>query len=503
MPQNVTMYDVLISCPGDIQEELSVINEVIEQFNQQYMSVLGIGIRTRHWSKSSYTQSGNKPQALLNTQFVNDCDAAIAIFATRFGTKTDKYGSGSEEEIELMLQSGKQVFMYFSDKPVNPSEIDMEQYKKVKDFKEKYGQRGIYYTYTSIDDFRNKLNAHIAQHFLTQSRVEEYEKSTRPELVLKSIKKNSLSDDMEYMPFDFGGYPSVVERRDNIIAKYQEIIDSPVQSDKSINAKGGLALSFNQKIEISDENRKILSKIAEYFNIDLPEGFFTLGALAENSMVASMNRLYGSRELIGSDEEKKKYRAIVQLQKLIDDFFAWAKINECYCNFQGIGFVLDNVGNSYDEDIDILLHLPKGVLLHHSQFDYPGDDCFERLLDHECTLESLFCIAGTDIYSSYEASCKPVSFVKTPASIGNPLFSGRDYYQEYREDLDDIFAYEVFEKEDEDIVKLHVDYIKQHSRVAFPTLIFVKNLEPFDVQYSIISKCNPNVIDRTISFCNK
>lgn len=62
----------------------------------------------------------------------------FAIFWTRFGTPTDKYGSGTEEEIEEMLSAGKQVFMYFLDAPKNPSKVDMEQYKKLENFKEKY-----------------------------------------------------------------------------------------------------------------------------------------------------------------------------------------------------------------------------------------------------------------------------------------------------------------------------------------------------------------------------
>ena len=118
MAQNVTLYNLLISCPGDIKEEVTLIEAAVDEFNELYAETLGITIKTRHWSKSSYAQSGGKPQALLNEQFVNKCDAAVAIFWTRFGSPTDEYGSGTEEEIEIMLQSGKQVFMYFSDKPI-------------------------------------------------------------------------------------------------------------------------------------------------------------------------------------------------------------------------------------------------------------------------------------------------------------------------------------------------------------------------------------------------
>ena len=33
----------------------------------------------------------------------------------------------TEEEIERMLSMGKQVFLYFLDKPLSPSKIDLEQ----------------------------------------------------------------------------------------------------------------------------------------------------------------------------------------------------------------------------------------------------------------------------------------------------------------------------------------------------------------------------------------
>ena len=65
MAQNVTLYNLLISCPGDIKEEVTLIESAVDEFNELYAETLGITIKTRHWSKSSYAQSGGKPQALL------------------------------------------------------------------------------------------------------------------------------------------------------------------------------------------------------------------------------------------------------------------------------------------------------------------------------------------------------------------------------------------------------------------------------------------------------
>ena len=138
MAKIVKVFNILISCPGDIKEEVEVIKSVIEQFNRTTGDENNIRLEAKHWSKDSYPESGGKAQALLNQQFVEECDMSIAVLWTRFGTPTEKYGSGTEEEISLMIESGKQVFLYLSKKPISPDEIDSEQYNLVKKFIDKY-----------------------------------------------------------------------------------------------------------------------------------------------------------------------------------------------------------------------------------------------------------------------------------------------------------------------------------------------------------------------------
>ena len=114
MPRiGITAYDLLISCPSDVVDYLEILKESVESFNRTFGAINNIEVVTKHWSTDSYPETGDKPQELLNKQFVRECDAAVALFWTRFGTPTDKYGSGTEEEIEEMLSTGKQVFIYF------------------------------------------------------------------------------------------------------------------------------------------------------------------------------------------------------------------------------------------------------------------------------------------------------------------------------------------------------------------------------------------------------
>jgi hypothetical protein len=249
MPKTVTQYDLLISCPGDVQEEIEIIKDEVAQFNERYADILGVSIRPRHWSYSSYAESGDKAQALLNKQFVDDCDAAVAVFWTRFGTPTDMYGSGTEEEIEKMMAEGKQVFMYFSDVPAMPSQVDATQYAKINEFRQKYSKRGVYFTYSSIEGFGKMFAAHLAQHFLTLKKVEEIREIRNPQLELSLESEGDFH--IVYT------YPKLLVRQElNDEDITQDIIDDLKQQDKYLAENSGLLglMRFGVNSKVQDEN---------------------------------------------------------------------------------------------------------------------------------------------------------------------------------------------------------------------------------------------------------
>ena len=145
MSKSITVYDLLISCPSDVSEYIELLEREILHFNNFYGRSHDIIVRSRHWSKDSYAELGRFPQNLLNVQLVDSSDLILAVFWTRFGTPTENYGSGTEEEIERMLLMGKQVFLFFLDKPISPSEIEQEQYRKLQKFKERHKKQGIFF----------------------------------------------------------------------------------------------------------------------------------------------------------------------------------------------------------------------------------------------------------------------------------------------------------------------------------------------------------------------
>lgn len=493
MAKQITQYELLISCPGDIVDEVKIIEDVVEKFNQQFSATLGISILTRHWSKSSYPQSGSKPQQIINQQFVEDCDAAIAMFWTRFGTSTDKYGSGSEEEIEIMLEKGKQVFMYFCDKQVEPSKIDPKQYNKIIKFREKYKDKGLFYCYTTNEKFKELINAHLTMHFLTLSKMQSLAKQ-QPVLLLKSVKDGEIIDYAMVEKFDFGGLKPKEDQVEEIKYMLNDIAKMRISSSANNNT---VLHSLCKDVEISEVTKNYIKYTADALEIELDSHFFDLGNLCVNIFTTT-----GRPELIGDIKAKEKYQKILELEGLIRDSLSWDSIEKCYGNNTGVKFLLANDGNTFDEDIDIELTIDKEIFLAHYSFEVLEEGALAGLKEHY-SLNDLFTIKATEKYMDYEYSGKPLTHRKSSSKFAGANFlNNTDYEKAYYDELDNIFNYGIYEVNDKILLKVRFAYIKQHSIIAFPTPIFLQNLsENKFISYKITSKYYPDVVNGKIELC--
>lgn len=501
MPQNVTLYNLLISCPGDVQAEVRIVNEVVAEFNDMFSDTLGITIQTKHWSKNSYPQSGGKPQALLNDQFVNKCDAAVAIFWTRFGSPTDEYGSGTEEEIELMLKSKKQVFMYFSDKPINPSNYDAEGYKKIRAFRERYKDKGIYETYSSEARFKELFRAHLIQYFVSKKPVEEVTSKQHSVLKLLGINEShKLTDNLPVLDFILNSDWSIKRYIDTIKNMYQAVAEMKVGKQTPLPATGtGFfpTIDIYQPVEIEDDERKYLSLAAEKLELELPEQFFDLGNLKKSSVSSFV---YNGPTLKGTNEEKAKYRLIKKLHVTISEMLEWAPVEKAFSGMKCCKLAIQNCGKAIDEDVEITLIMPQSALVTISEFPKFNNKEMDYLLN-DCEMSILFGIEGTAEYMEYASSKQNKVPHVRPMTYGLPGFVP-DYSDDFSNELRHVFCYSIYPDGDNYIVKLKVDYIKHNTTVAFPSIILVKDM-PDEIVYTITSKNNSEVVRGSLSVVSK
>jgi hypothetical protein len=162
MSFNASVYRILIASPSDVADERAVIPEIINEWNAVSAHSTKIILMPIKWEINTTPLLGGRPQQVINDQIVKDADLLVGVFWTRIGTKTEFAESGTAEEIQQFVDSGKPVMLYFSQSPIDPDRINIEQFSELKKFKEKMRSKGLTETYSGIFDFRQKFTRQLA-----------------------------------------------------------------------------------------------------------------------------------------------------------------------------------------------------------------------------------------------------------------------------------------------------------------------------------------------------
>ena len=161
MSYSATVFKVMIASPGDVAAERSIIRELLTEWNVVNADSRKTVLLPVGWETHSVPEMGGRPQEIINNQILHGCDLLIGVFWTRIGTATDNFASGTVEEIEEHVKTGKPAMLYFSASPVVPDSIDPDQYKQLQEFRKSWQTRGLYEAYSDLGDFRSKVYRQI------------------------------------------------------------------------------------------------------------------------------------------------------------------------------------------------------------------------------------------------------------------------------------------------------------------------------------------------------
>lgn len=184
---------VLVASPGDVGEERMIIPEVINEWNAVSAFQSKVILMPVKWETSSAPLLGDRPQAIINEQLVRECDLLVGVFWTRIGTQTGVSVSGTAEEIEQFIELGKPVMLYFSQSPIDPEKIDIDQFSTLKKFKEKMRIRGLTESYAGMPDFRQKFGRQLGINLnaLVSKELDSQEKSRSRGATINKLPKTS------------------------------------------------------------------------------------------------------------------------------------------------------------------------------------------------------------------------------------------------------------------------------------------------------------------------
>ena len=163
MPQRADVYRILVASPLDCAAERQAVLDVVRDWNAAHAFEREIILEPVLWESHSRPQMGGRPQGIINEQLVLNCDILVGIFWTRFGSPTGKAASGTVEEIEQFREAGREVLLYFSNKPIPPSEIDNSQIQAVAAYKKQLGSDGLYWNFNAENDFQRQFSRHLGK----------------------------------------------------------------------------------------------------------------------------------------------------------------------------------------------------------------------------------------------------------------------------------------------------------------------------------------------------
>jgi hypothetical protein len=153
---------VLISSPSDVEAECATVRSAIYDWNSSFSRNLGITLEPVQWKTHAYPESGDRPQAIINKQIVDESDMVIAVFGHRIGTSTGAAQSGTIEEIERLRQKGKRVAVYFSNAPI-PRDHDSEQLRLLNKYRESLKLNTLFWSFDSTQDLYRLVSQHLAK----------------------------------------------------------------------------------------------------------------------------------------------------------------------------------------------------------------------------------------------------------------------------------------------------------------------------------------------------
>ena len=172
MGRHTTVLQVFVASPSDLKDERLALESVAKELNQTLSESTGGYLELLKWETHAVPGFGSDPQAVINEQIGDQYDIFIGMFSTKYGSATPRAGSGTVEEFERAYDRFKKnpdqlrIMFYFKDAEVKPSEIDLDQYRKVKEFKQKVGTEAVYASFTTTEEFIKLARLHLSRQLL-------------------------------------------------------------------------------------------------------------------------------------------------------------------------------------------------------------------------------------------------------------------------------------------------------------------------------------------------
>ncbi|GAB5449197.1 MAG: hypothetical protein Gyms2KO_40700 [Gymnodinialimonas sp.] len=179
----VSLIRVFVSSPGDLSIERDLVRKVVGEINSDLGTIHSFRLECLMWEDLS-SRISRRPQESISAAF-DEFEIFLGLMGFYFGTPTGDFGSGTEEEYTLALKNWNEkrlefIQFYFSAAKVDANLLDLDQVKKVREFREAVGRDGVLFdTFTDLKVLEARVrSALIADVYRFLEKPEERSRET-------------------------------------------------------------------------------------------------------------------------------------------------------------------------------------------------------------------------------------------------------------------------------------------------------------------------------------
>lgn len=199
MPFGATTFRVFIASPSDLAEERVAAMEAIYEWNAQHAANEGIVLLPLRWESHATPQTGIRPQAAINASLVDTADILLGLFWTKLGTATGAALSGTAEEIDRFVAAKKPALLYFSNRPLDPSKLDLSEQRRLRSFKAATYKNALVGSFRSVGELRTLILRDLGAQLSSmvrrrrRSRAEKIEQAAQLADLMLKFRQNDIT----------------------------------------------------------------------------------------------------------------------------------------------------------------------------------------------------------------------------------------------------------------------------------------------------------------------
>ncbi|WP_394555603.1 hypothetical protein C1N61_29795 (plasmid) [Priestia aryabhattai] len=317
----------------------------------------------------------------------------------------------------------------------------------------------------------------------------------------------SFSTKIEGFPFGFRSNPFIEAEKEDLLQAIKEIesIDLPskkfesyVQEEKKANSWNNALIGIitppiYKYLEISSEDKNnLIRRTQELLGKTIQKNFFYVGELKEDISSRTKSILPVNYPRVeGTELETKKNGLIRNFIRGLNRLEETIRYFNYLRTFAVIPLVLKNEGTEFNEEINVTLRFPKNVKVATSKtFKSPNNiELIEQFIDSNGIFDQVLrhredsrVAENTNLYHSLRMPSLPAF------PFENQAKNLDDTKKDFRKYVRSLFSADVFEDQEETVLKYNFSKLNVSESISFPSFILVESDTSFEINYEITSK---------------